>query len=181
MIFLNSLFGYLVFLIILKWVTGSTADLYHIMIYMFLNPMDIDCGGKCTVNVMFPGQGIIQSRSLVPSGLCCLRPRSVHILIPCLLYSGRLHQLHSLNAVECFSYARLVLLMLVLAPQKEVMLLKWRLSMHTQPLLLVAALAAVPVMLLCKPLILKKRHEARHTHAVRILLLSFNLLVTGCA
>ena len=67
MIFLNSLFGYLVFLIILKWVTGSTADLYHIMIYMFLNPMDIDCGGKCTVNVMFPGQGIIQARALVPA------------------------------------------------------------------------------------------------------------------
>jgi len=37
-----------------------------------------------------------------------------------------------------------------------------------QPLLLVMALAAVPVMLLVKPLILKKRHEARHTIAVRI-------------
>ena len=41
--------------------------------------------------------------------------------------------------------------------------------MLAQPLLLVAALAAVPVMLLCKPLILKKRHEARHVHAVRTL------------
>ena len=60
MIFLNALFGYLCFLIILKWVTGSTADLYHIMIYMFLNPMDVDCGGKCTVNLMFPGQRLIQ-------------------------------------------------------------------------------------------------------------------------
>ena len=59
-IFLNALFGYLCFLIILKWVTGSTADLYHIMIYMFLNPMDIDCGGKCTVNLMFWGQSFIQ-------------------------------------------------------------------------------------------------------------------------
>ena len=38
-----------------------------------------------------------------------------------------------------------------------------------QPLLLVMALAAVPVMLLVKPLILKKRHEARHTIAVRII------------
>ena len=41
-----------------------------------------------------------------------------------------------------------------------------------QPLLLVMALAAVPVMLLVKPLILKKRHEARHTIAVRIYLLA---------
>ncbi|CAH1422293.1 unnamed protein product [Lactuca virosa] len=40
MIFLNSLFGYLSLLIILKWCTGSQADLYHVMIYMFLSPMD---------------------------------------------------------------------------------------------------------------------------------------------
>lgn len=37
-IFLNALFGYLCFLILLKWVTGSTADLYHTLIYMFLSP-----------------------------------------------------------------------------------------------------------------------------------------------
>jgi V-type H+-transporting ATPase subunit a len=38
-VFLGSLFGYLVILIILKWVTpGATADLYHVMIYMFLAP-----------------------------------------------------------------------------------------------------------------------------------------------
>ena len=43
--------------------------------------------------------------------------------------------------------------------------------MLVQPLLLVMALAAVPVMLVCKPLILKKRHEARHTIAVRNLTL----------
>ena len=75
-IFLNALFGYLCFLIILKWVTGSTADLYHIMIYMFLNPMDIDCGGKCTVNLMFWGQSFIQVRSRFPTvtSLGC-RPR----------------------------------------------------------------------------------------------------------
>ena len=60
MIFLNSLFGYLCFLIVLKWVTGSEADLYHIMIYMFLSPLDVDCGGTCTVNRMFAGQGFIQ-------------------------------------------------------------------------------------------------------------------------
>ena len=40
--------------------TGSTADLYHIMIYMFLNPLDSDCSGTCPENLMFPGQGLIQ-------------------------------------------------------------------------------------------------------------------------
>ncbi|GMN24554.1 hypothetical protein TIFTF001_000622 [Ficus carica] len=40
MIFLNSLFGYLSLLIIVKWCTGSQADLYHVMIYMFLSPTD---------------------------------------------------------------------------------------------------------------------------------------------
>ncbi len=37
MIFLNAMFGYLCFLILLKWATGSTADLYHTLIYMFLS------------------------------------------------------------------------------------------------------------------------------------------------
>ncbi|WZZ40818.1 hypothetical protein YC2023_037077 [Brassica napus] len=40
MIFLNSLFGYLSLLIIIKWCTGSQADLYHVMIYMFLSPTE---------------------------------------------------------------------------------------------------------------------------------------------
>ncbi|BBH04907.1 vacuolar proton ATPase A3 [Prunus dulcis] len=39
-IFLNSLFGYLSLLIVIKWCTGSQADLYHVMIYMFLSPTD---------------------------------------------------------------------------------------------------------------------------------------------
>ncbi|CAN0874857.1 V-type proton ATPase subunit a1 [Linum grandiflorum] len=39
-IFLNSLFGYLSLLIIIKWCSGSQADLYHVMIYMFLSPTD---------------------------------------------------------------------------------------------------------------------------------------------
>ena len=60
MIFLNCLFGYLAFLILLKWATGSTADLYHTMIYMFLSPGDIDCSGECPENQMFPGQGFLQ-------------------------------------------------------------------------------------------------------------------------
>ncbi|KAK6939398.1 V-type ATPase, V0 complex, 116kDa subunit family [Dillenia turbinata] len=55
MIFLNSLFGYLSVLIIVKWCTGSQADLYHIMIYMFLSPTD-DLGE----NQLFPGQKPLQ-------------------------------------------------------------------------------------------------------------------------
>jgi vacuolar-type H+-ATPase subunit I/STV1 len=66
MIFLNSLFGYLCFLIVLKWITASTADLYHIMIYMFLNPLDVDCGGSCPENILFTGQKLLQVR---PPGL----------------------------------------------------------------------------------------------------------------
>eukprot|EP00889_Picochlorum_renovo_P003738 jgi/Picre1/30768/NNA_006128.t1 len=60
MIFLNASFGYLCFLIILKWVTGSTADLYHTLIYMYLSPGDVDCSGQCPENKMFPGQGFLQ-------------------------------------------------------------------------------------------------------------------------
>ncbi|KAL6524733.1 V-type proton ATPase subunit a2 [Orobanche minor] len=55
MIFLNSLFGYLSLLIIIKWCTGSQADLYHVMIYMFLSPMD-DLGD----NQLFMGQKFFQ-------------------------------------------------------------------------------------------------------------------------
>ncbi|GMH16269.1 hypothetical protein Nepgr_018110 [Nepenthes gracilis] len=54
-IFLNSLFGYLSLLIIVKWCTGSQADLYHVMIYMFLSPTD-DLGE----NQLFPGQKTAQ-------------------------------------------------------------------------------------------------------------------------
>ncbi|CAK9170180.1 unnamed protein product [Ilex paraguariensis] len=54
-IFLNSLFGYLSLLIIIKWCTGSQADLYHVMIYMFLSPFD-DLGE----NQLFWGQKLLQ-------------------------------------------------------------------------------------------------------------------------
>ncbi|XP_058074991.1 V-type proton ATPase subunit a3-like [Magnolia sinica] len=54
-IFLNSLFGYLSLLIIVKWCTGSKADLYHVMIYMFLSPTD-DLGE----NQLFVGQKQVQ-------------------------------------------------------------------------------------------------------------------------
>lgn len=55
MIFLNSLFGYLSLLIVVKWCTGSQADLYHVMIYMFLSPTD-DLGE----NQLFVGQKFLQ-------------------------------------------------------------------------------------------------------------------------
>lgn len=59
LIFLNSLFEYLSILIITKWCTGSRADLYHVMIYMFLSPFE-DLGE----NQLFWGQGVVQARSL---------------------------------------------------------------------------------------------------------------------
>ncbi|KAK4477134.1 hypothetical protein RD792_016345 [Penstemon davidsonii] len=55
MIFLNSLFGYLSVLIIIKWCTGSQADLYHVMIYMFLSPTD-----EIGENQLFEGQKTTQ-------------------------------------------------------------------------------------------------------------------------
>ncbi|KAM1348731.1 hypothetical protein ACFX2I_002942 [Malus domestica] len=55
MIFLNSLFGYLSVLIVMKWWTGSKADLYHVMIYMFLSPTD-----ELGENQLFNGQKTVQ-------------------------------------------------------------------------------------------------------------------------
>ncbi|PKU86579.1 V-type proton ATPase subunit a1 isoform X1 [Dendrobium catenatum] len=55
MIFLNSLFGYLALLIVLKWCTGSKADLYHVMIYMFLSPLE-----NLGDNQLFWGQKTLQ-------------------------------------------------------------------------------------------------------------------------
>ncbi|KAG9135048.1 hypothetical protein Leryth_011546 [Lithospermum erythrorhizon] len=55
MIFLNSLFGYLSALIIIKWYTASQADLYHVLIYMFLSPTD-----EIGENQLFPGQKMVQ-------------------------------------------------------------------------------------------------------------------------
>ncbi len=42
MIFLNFIFGYLCILIVAKWASGSLADLYHVMINMFLKPGSMD-------------------------------------------------------------------------------------------------------------------------------------------
>ncbi|XP_009617904.1 V-type proton ATPase subunit a1-like [Nicotiana tomentosiformis] len=54
-IFLNSLFGYLSLLIVVKWCTGSQADLYHVMIYMFLSPFE-----ALGENQLFWGQSVLQ-------------------------------------------------------------------------------------------------------------------------
>lgn len=52
---MNSIFGYLSLLIIVKWWTGSQADLYHTMIYMFLSPTD-----ELGENQLIPAQKIVQ-------------------------------------------------------------------------------------------------------------------------
>ncbi|MCO5605790.1 hypothetical protein L7F22_059974 [Adiantum nelumboides] len=54
-IFLNALFGYLSLLIIVKWCTGARADLYHVMIYMFLSPT-----ADLADNQLFWGQKYLQ-------------------------------------------------------------------------------------------------------------------------
>ncbi|CDP08938.1 unnamed protein product [Coffea canephora] len=67
MIFLNCLFGYLSLLIVIKWCSGSQADLYHVMIYMFLSPFE-DLGE----NKLFWGQGVLQAQSLIFSVILLL-------------------------------------------------------------------------------------------------------------
>ncbi|KAH8934864.1 hypothetical protein BDL97_17G001900 [Sphagnum fallax] len=62
LLFLNCLFGYLSFLILLKWCQGSKPDLYHIMIYMFLSPTE-DLGE----NKLFEGQTYVQIVLLITS------------------------------------------------------------------------------------------------------------------
>ena len=41
MIFLNAIFGYLCILILCKWFTASYADLYNVLIRMFLGMGDV--------------------------------------------------------------------------------------------------------------------------------------------
>lgn len=84
MIFLNALFGYLCILIIAKWATGSVADLYHVMIYMFLSPgnaglrcesttaqgqHEIECGANSLIP--YPWQGWLQVQLCMHELLLC--------------------------------------------------------------------------------------------------------------
>jgi len=65
MLFLNLIFGYLCILIISKWVSGSYADLYHVMINMFLKPGSMDAQGQ-----VFEGQGGLQVFLLLIALIC---------------------------------------------------------------------------------------------------------------
>ncbi|CAK9875161.1 unnamed protein product [Sphagnum jensenii] len=55
LLFLNALFGYLSILILIKWCQGSKADLYHVIIYMFLSP-----GSDLGEDQLFWGQSNFQ-------------------------------------------------------------------------------------------------------------------------
>lgn len=56
MIFMNAIFGYLCILILIKWFkAGCTADLYNVLIRMFLGMGDVN-----PVNQLFPGQKGLQ-------------------------------------------------------------------------------------------------------------------------
>ncbi|KAG2432238.1 hypothetical protein HXX76_009157 [Chlamydomonas incerta] len=57
MIFLNSIFGYLCVLIVIKWCSGKLTDLYHVMIYMFLSPGG---GFDDPSQILIPGQPGLQ-------------------------------------------------------------------------------------------------------------------------
>ena len=130
-----------------RWVTGSTADLYHIMIYMFLNPLDCDCGGTCPENVLFPGQ-------------CVLQVRFVSLPLP---------KRRSTCSVLVLPVACAVLVCIVAAVLRHAVLCTHTShpALFVQPLLLIAALVAVPWMLIPKPYYLRKRHLERHQHGVR--------------
>lgn len=77
-IFLMCLFGYLSWLIVLKWMSGSTADLYHVMINMFLAPGNVDCydvprpdgSPSCPENVMYAGQAGFQVFLVLVAFVC---------------------------------------------------------------------------------------------------------------
>ena len=79
-LFLTSIFGYLCLLMVIKWTTpGCVADLYHVMIYMFLAPGNVDCTDKatgkagCPENVILgsaKGQAFFQNLLLLTAFVC---------------------------------------------------------------------------------------------------------------
>jgi len=82
MLFLGSIFGYLCLLMVIKWTTpGCTADLYHVMIYMFLQPGNVNCKDAltgvagCPENVLLGDkggvfQGLLQNLLLLIAFVC---------------------------------------------------------------------------------------------------------------
>lgn len=76
MLFLMSMFGYLSVLILAKWSSGSIADLYHILIYMFLDIGNVACKDPvtkeetCKENRMFAGQGGFQTLLVLIMVVC---------------------------------------------------------------------------------------------------------------
>lgn len=59
-LFLNGLFGYLCFMLLYKWTSGSRASLYSVMIDMFLKPGTIDDKNLMGGTYLFAGQGGVQ-------------------------------------------------------------------------------------------------------------------------
>lgn len=57
-LFLNGLFGYLCFMLVFKWVSGSRADLYNVMITMFLSPGTV---AEDSPGFLYKGQGGVQA------------------------------------------------------------------------------------------------------------------------
>lgn len=139
MIFLNALFGYLCIAIVYKWISGKVTDLYHVMIYMFLSPGAIihDSSG---VSVAF------------------VRVRGVCVIHVCMCTERRLRGLGTHpNRARGASPPP--------SPppspgtvDESGFLFSGQAGL--QVLLLLVAFVAVPWMLVPKPMILKKRHEA---------------------
>ena len=61
-LFLTCTFGYLAILIVVKWFSGSKADLYYLMINMFLAPGTNDCGKNCEKSDALYGLGPFAGR-----------------------------------------------------------------------------------------------------------------------
>jgi len=70
-LFLTCTFGYLAILILVKWFSGSKADLYLLMINMFLSPGAMECGKNCETSDPLYGLGGLAG-FLVFVAFCCV-------------------------------------------------------------------------------------------------------------
>jgi len=70
-LFLTCTFGYLAMLIVIKWFSASKADLYLLMINMFLSPGTSDCGKDCEKSDPLYGLGGLAG-FLVFVAFCCV-------------------------------------------------------------------------------------------------------------